>query len=106
MFIAGRGWLDEVPNDPGFCDLAQVTGMSMDGLDFEQVLRLIESAKERAQWIVLAGHEIGTAGQQTTRVGMLETLLQYLRDPANKCWIAPIGTVAKYIQRQRSAVGK
>ena len=24
-FIAGRGWLDEAPNDPSFCDLAQVT---------------------------------------------------------------------------------
>jgi peptidoglycan-N-acetylglucosamine deacetylase len=103
LFLAGRGWLDETPNDPGFCDLAQVTGTEMDGKDFEQVLPVLEKAKKVGQWVVLAGHEIGQGGEQTTHVAMLEKLLPYARDPANGWWIAPVGTVAKYIRQQRSA---
>ena len=102
LFMAGRGWLGEGPNDPSFCDLAQVTGMEMDGKDFEQIIPILEKAKEAGQWVVLAGHEIGQGGQQTTRVAMLEKLLQYARDPTNKLWIAPVGSVAKYIREQRS----
>jgi peptidoglycan-N-acetylglucosamine deacetylase len=46
LFLSGRGWLDEGPNAPQFCDLAQLTGMEMDGKDFEQILPLIENAKK------------------------------------------------------------
>ena len=31
IFETGRGWLDEGPNDPLFCDLFQLTGMELDG---------------------------------------------------------------------------
>lgn len=31
LFFAGRGWLDEGPNDPSFCDFAQLTGMDTNG---------------------------------------------------------------------------
>jgi peptidoglycan/xylan/chitin deacetylase (PgdA/CDA1 family) len=101
MFVAGRGWLGEAPNDPGFCDLAQVLGMEMDGKDFEQVRPMLERAREARAWLVLAGHEIGQEGDQTTRVGMLERLLPYVRDPANGFWVAPVGEVARYIRQQR-----
>jgi peptidoglycan/xylan/chitin deacetylase (PgdA/CDA1 family) len=101
MFVAGRGWLGEAPNDPGFCDLAQVLGMEMDGKDFEQVQPTLERAREARAWLVLAGHEIGLEGDQTTRVGMLEKLLPYVREPANGFWVAPIGEVARYIRQQR-----
>lgn len=47
LFASGRGWLDEGPNDPAFCDLAQLTGIEMDGKDFEQILPLLEEAKNR-----------------------------------------------------------
>ncbi len=45
MFESGRTWLDEGPNDPLFCDMAQLTGMEMDGKSFEQVKALIDDAK-------------------------------------------------------------
>ncbi len=101
LFESGRGWLDEGPNDPEFCDFAQLTGVESDGKDFEQILPLIESAKENGQWLVLAGHEMSESGAQTTRLSMLKKLLEYAQDPAHGIWIAPVGTVAKYIKEQR-----
>lgn len=101
LFLSGRGWLDEGPNAPQFCDLAQLTGMEMDGKDFEQILPLIENAKKSGAWLVLAGHEMGESGGQTTRLSMLKKLIEYAQNPANGIWIAPVGTVAKYIKGQR-----
>ncbi len=101
LFSSGRTWQDETANDPGFCDLAQATGIEMDGRDFEQILPILEKAKESGQWVVLAGHEIGQGGNQTTRVTMLEKLISYANDPANKIWFAPVGTIAKYIREHR-----
>lgn len=101
LFLLGRGWLDEGPNDPAFCDFAQLTGMEMDGKDFDAILPLIENAKKNQQWLVLAGHEMGESGLQTTRLSMLKKLMEYSKDPANEVWIAPAGTVAKYVQQHR-----
>ena len=101
LFVSGRGWLDEGPNDPTFCDFAQLTGMEMDGKDFDQVLPLIQSAKETGKWLVLAGHEMGDSGQQTTRLAMLKQLIEYAQNPANGVWIAPVENVAEYIKKQR-----
>ncbi len=102
LFVAGRGWLNETPNDPSFCDFAQLTGMEMDGKDFDQLLPLIESSKKNGSWLVLAGHEIGDSGSQTTRVEMLKKLIVYAQNPANGIWIAPMGEIAKYIQGNRN----
>ncbi len=101
LFIVGRGWRDEVMNDPGFCDLAQVSGIEMDGKNFDEILPLIEEAKRTGQWLVLAGHEMAGSGVQTTRFAMLKQLIEYVQDPANGIWIAPAGTVAKYIRDKR-----
>jgi peptidoglycan/xylan/chitin deacetylase (PgdA/CDA1 family) len=100
MFILGRGWRDEAMNDPGFCDLAQVSGIEMDGKNFDEILPLIEEVRRSGQWLILAGHEMGDSGVQTTRLKMLKQLIEYVQDPANGIWIAPAGTVAKYILTQ------
>jgi peptidoglycan/xylan/chitin deacetylase (PgdA/CDA1 family) len=102
LFLTGRGWLDEGPNDPTFCDFAQLTGMEMDGKDFNQILTLINNAKKNGSWLVLAGHEIGETGGQTTSITMLRKLIEYSKDPTNGIWIAPVGTIAKYIQEQKN----
>ncbi len=101
VFRTGRGWLDEGSNDPGFCDFAQLTGMEMDGKNFDQILILIDQAKEAGNWLVLAGHEMGDSGQQTTRLSMLKQLLEYAKNSANGIWIAPVETVASYIMKRR-----
>ena len=73
----------------------------MDGREFDQILPLIEKARKDGHWLILAGHEINKGGNQTTRVSMLEKLLPYAADPANRIWLAPVGTVAKYVREKR-----
>lgn len=102
QFISGRTWLDEEPNDPAFCDLAQLTGIEMDGKNFEQIKEQIQKAKNGGLWLVLGGHEIGSKNFQTTEVAMLKKLLPYLNDPANGIWVAPVGEISKYIKSKRT----
>jgi peptidoglycan/xylan/chitin deacetylase (PgdA/CDA1 family) len=100
LFAAGRSYMDEAPNDPVYCDVAKVMGMDMDGRDFEDLRPVLEQVKEGALWLVLAGHEMGTDGVQTTRLAMLESLIAYARHPDNRLWVAPVGTVAGYVVEQ------
>lgn len=103
LFLAGRGWLDETPNDPVFHDPAQVSGMSMDGMDFPEVKALVETAVGAGQWLVLAGHEMASSGHQTTRIEMIERLVPYLQDPENEIWFETVETVARYLRDRRGA---
>ncbi len=73
----------------------------MDGKDFEQVLPLLREARKNGQWVVLAGHEMAVGGVQTTSLTMLRKLIAYAQDPANKLWIAPVGTIATYIKQHK-----
>lgn len=101
LFLAGRGWLDEAANDPAFVDLAQTLGVEMDGTDIDDIVPLLDEARTRGAWLVLAGHDIGTSGRQTTRVAMLDALLTYVADPSHGIWLAPVGDIAAYIEQQR-----
>ncbi len=101
QFSSGRTWLDETANDPAYCDLAQITGVEMDGKDIQHIKKFIEKAKEDGLWLILAGHDIGNKNTQTTEVKMLKKLLPYLTDPANKIWVAPVGEISAYIRTKR-----
>jgi peptidoglycan/xylan/chitin deacetylase (PgdA/CDA1 family) len=104
LFLAGRGWLDEAANDPAFVDLAQTLGVEMDGKNFEQIRPLLDDARARGAWLVLAGHDIGAEGRQTTRVAMLDELLAYAKDAANGIWLATVCEAADLIARTRQSV--
>lgn len=104
MFLAGRGWLGEAPVDPVLTDMAHLTGMKMDNMEFDEILPILEGAAKTGKWVVLAGHETDTAGNQTTYLHTLERLLQYVTDPANEIWVAPIGTVAEHVLKEREHV--
>jgi peptidoglycan/xylan/chitin deacetylase (PgdA/CDA1 family) len=103
LFVTARGWLDEAPNDPSYVDFAQLTGIESDGKDFEQIRVIVENAAKAGAWVVLAGHDMGREGPQTTRLAMLEKLCAYATDPASGVWIAPVGTVARYVRDHRGA---
>ena len=103
LFLAGRGWLDEASNDPAFVDLAQVMGREMDGMDFADIRPLLDEARARGSWLVLAGHDIGESGRQTTRIPMLDALLAYAKDPANGIWLATVGEAAEVVARLQAA---
>jgi peptidoglycan/xylan/chitin deacetylase (PgdA/CDA1 family) len=102
LFLAGRGWLDEAANDPSYVDLAQTTGVEMDGKDFAQIKPLLDAARKAGFWLVLAGHDIGAGGRQTTRIAMLDELLAYARDPSQGIWLATVAEAADLVaKRQR-----
>lgn len=103
LFLAGRGWLDEAANDPAFVDLAQTLGVEMDGKDFADIRPLLDEARGRGAWLVLAGHEVGDGGRQTTRVAMLDALLAYVRDPSQQIWLATVGEAAAHVAQRQAA---
>jgi peptidoglycan-N-acetylglucosamine deacetylase len=101
-FVSGRTWLDETPNDPSFCDLAQLTGVEMDNKGIDEILTLIEIARMNGLWLVLAGHDIGANNvRQTTSTEMLEKLLPYLLANSKEIWTAPVGEISDYVRNSR-----
>lgn len=104
-FVAGRLWMGETSNDPTFVDLAQVTAQRMDGQSFAQIQPILDTARKEGRWVVLVGHEIGTADQFVTGTDMLEALIQYAQAPESGIWLAPVGTVAAYVRDHRGKVG-
>lgn len=104
LFTSGRGWLDEAANDPWFLDFAQLQGIEMDGKDFEKEIKpILQNAMAEGSWVVLAGHEIGEGGNQTTRTSMLEDLIRYVKEDHPEIWFAPVGEVAGFVRNGRSA---
>jgi len=101
LFESGRGWLNEAPNDPAFCDLSQLNGTELDGKSFEQVLKLIETAKANGYWLILAGHEMNEEGFQTSQLKTIESICKYATDPANGIWIDSVHNIASFIKQKR-----
>lgn len=101
IFRVGRGFRDEAANDPLFCDMAQVFGVDSDGMTFEQMKKAASDAAKDGAWLVLAGHEIGPPGYQTTEAAVLEQFLKYANDPANGIWLDTVATISKYTLEQR-----
>ena len=101
MFETGRTWLDEGPNDPVYCDFAQLTGMELDGKSFEDILKLIDAARESGSWLVLAGHEMDNGGAQTSLLSTIDSLCSYASDPENGIWIDHVTHVGRYVSKQR-----
>jgi peptidoglycan/xylan/chitin deacetylase (PgdA/CDA1 family) len=102
LFLSGRLWLSEAPNDPGYVDLAQLYGYPMDDVDFAALEPVVRDAVARGQWLVLAGHDIGeTAGRQVTRVTTLRALTRYLQQPDQRVWLDTVGAVAAHVKKMR-----
>jgi len=104
-FLVGRGWLDEGPNDPAFCDLAQTMGMELDGLTFDDVKPIIDQAIADGRWLIFCGHEIGAAGQsQTTLAATVEAICRYAQDPANGLWLDTVANIGKYVRGRQAGI--
>jgi peptidoglycan-N-acetylglucosamine deacetylase len=104
MFKTGRGWVDEVPNDPVFSDMAQLTGIPLDARSFDEIVKVIESAKRRGAWLILGSHEVGEEGTgdiYTSYINVIEAICEYAKDPANGIWIDNVETIATYITGKR-----
>ncbi len=101
MFKTGRDWLNEGPNDPAYCDMAKLTAMELDGKLFEEVKKLIELARSKGYWLILAGHEMDEGGAQTSLLSTIEAICKYAGDPANGIWLAPVNQIASFVKEQR-----
>jgi len=101
LFESGRGWLNEAPNDPWFCDLAQMNASELDGKSFEQIQTLIETAKSNGHWLILAGHEMNDEGRQTSLLKTIEAICKYASDPSSGIWIDNVHSVASYVEQKR-----
>jgi peptidoglycan/xylan/chitin deacetylase (PgdA/CDA1 family) len=100
LFVSGRGWLDEAPNDPAYVDLAQLMGFPMDDVEFEALRPAIDDAIGRGQWLVLAGHDIGSSpGRQVTRTSMLDKLLEYVNAPERGVWLDTVAAVSAHVKK-------
>lgn len=101
-YLTGRGWRDEFYNAPDRCDLAQLSGIELDRMDFPQVKQQILAAAQTGNWLLLAGHHIGTeTRQQMTKVSTLEAICSFCRDPANGIWLDTVGVIGSYIREVR-----
>jgi peptidoglycan-N-acetylglucosamine deacetylase len=101
-FLVGRGYLDESPNDPAFCDLAQAMGTPFDDMDFEPIKKIVDQAAKDGRWVIFVGHDIGKRGYQVTNSRALAALCDYLTDPARGMWLGTVGEIGEYIRQQRA----
>jgi peptidoglycan/xylan/chitin deacetylase (PgdA/CDA1 family) len=100
-FLAGRSGFDETPNDPTFCDLAQVLGVVVDRMTFEQIRPLFDDALEHGGWLILVGHEVGDDAHQTWRAKTLEEICRFAQDPANGLRVDTVAAVAAEVKSLR-----
>lgn len=100
-FRAARGWLDEHSNDPAFCDMAQLMGVELDGLSFEEAKALIDDAAKQGYWIVFAAHDIGKAAPQTALESTLDAICAYATRPDSGLWIDTVHNIADWVGKHR-----
>jgi len=100
-FESGRNWMNEGPNDPGYCDLARLNGTELDGKSFEEVLSLIEAAREMGAWLILAGHEMDKGGRQTSLLPTIDSICRYASDPAKGIWLGNVSEIGRYVRQNR-----
>jgi peptidoglycan/xylan/chitin deacetylase (PgdA/CDA1 family) len=105
-FLAGRGYLDESPNDPALVDLAQAMGPGIDDLDFAQMKSIVDRAASEGRWVIFAGHDIGVRAHQTTDVRALEQLCAYLEVRSNGIWVGTVAEIGAYVRDHRTAPGR
>jgi hypothetical protein len=101
FFESGRGWRNEGANDPVFCDMANLTAIELDGKSAEEAIQLIDSARSKGQWLILAGHEMDKGGNQTSLLSTIEAICRYASDPSNGIWIDTVHNIAAYIRNER-----
>jgi peptidoglycan/xylan/chitin deacetylase (PgdA/CDA1 family) len=100
-FLVGRGFLDETPNDPLRCDMAQVSGVAADGKGFEQLREAIDSAFEEGRWLVLVAHDIASELRpQAMTTDVLEEVCRHAsRLP--ELWTDTVSAIGSHLLQKR-----
>jgi peptidoglycan-N-acetylglucosamine deacetylase len=105
-FLAGRGWRELRHNCPEFCDLAHLYCVPIDQQPFGEAKRLIDDARSRGGWLILASHHVGhRADWQMTLEATLRGICEYAREPDNGIWLDTVARVAQYVCERRGKRG-
>lgn len=104
LFDSGRTWMDETANIAAFTDYSQLTGIRIDGTDFDELVKQLEYYRQHNTWIILAGHDIGEKGPYSTSTELLEKLLPYLTNPDNGYWLDTVDNVTQYVKKHRTPI--
>ncbi|WP_067279853.1 polysaccharide deacetylase family protein [Streptomyces jeddahensis] len=100
-FVAGRGYGGETGNMPDVCDLAHLDAYVIDGLNADTLMSLVDGGMARGEWVIMAGHDIGSDGPQTVSARDLSEFCRRLaRDP--RIWVAPVAEVAEHARAARA----
>jgi len=102
-FLSGRGYLDEAANDPEVCDLASLMGTGFDGLNYDQMMELMQKAVDESRWLIFVGHDVGQPARQSVDAKALERLCRFAADSSNGIWIDTVETIARYLLKQRKS---
>jgi peptidoglycan/xylan/chitin deacetylase (PgdA/CDA1 family) len=97
-FIAGRGFRDEAPNDPTYCDLAQACGVDGDSTPFEGLRAWVDRAANEGGWLIFVSHDVGDFPRQAMRAEVLDAVCRYCTDPANGIWIDTVAAIGSYVR--------
>jgi len=98
-FLAGRCFNGESANDPTFCDLAQLIGMSGDIQDFSLLKKHLDKTLADGNWLILAAHDVGDK-QQAVSEGVLRAIGDYAKKHP-ELWVDTVAGIAAYIKSQR-----
>jgi len=101
LFLAGRCFRDESPNDPAYSDFARLAGTDFDGADVQLMKEMLDMARQNGQWLLLAAHDVGEKKRQTVESAVLDEFCRYCTDPANEVWIDTVDAVARYVSNAR-----
>ncbi|MCF6437518.1 polysaccharide deacetylase family protein [Pseudoalteromonas sp. MMG022] len=104
LFESGRTWLDETANDPTYTDFAQLTGIRIDGMSFDEIKQLLDLLRFRNSWVILAGHDVGKKGPYTVDSVALAQLIIYLKQPKNGYWLDTVDNITKHIKKNRAPI--
>jgi len=98
----GRGAFDETPNDPEFCDLACVTGISIDGVTRERLLEYVRKTADQAAWLVVFCHEVGASSELSLATELFDWLCRTVKAD-KELWADTVAAIGTYITEKRGA---
>jgi peptidoglycan/xylan/chitin deacetylase (PgdA/CDA1 family) len=101
-YLAGRIYMSETCNVPGFLDLAQLFASPFDTAPLEVMIGLIEAALDEGGWIIFCGHDVEVGGSQSIDTAKLAGVCDYLAANRARIWTDPVCAIAEYIRTNRS----
>jgi len=104
-FLAGRGFRDETPNNPQFCDLAQLAGVDADRHPFEILKTWIDRTIESGGWLCFVNHDVSREVNQGITPDTLRQVCDYLKNK-DEVWTDTIANIATHLSASRRVAAR